>query len=173
MSRNISSPLRGGAAEKCAGATPKLKPCFRRDVSDRGNADGDRAGTAPRKTQEPAMDRRHLLAGLAGLPFATAAFAQTAQPQSPAAQTGGAAGGVYGAAGVTSGTQAGQGLGQPEQQWLQQTNGGQRRAADERDRAAESRGRGREAVREVRGRRAEWLGRGAALDAGAGRHRLA
>ena len=67
------------------------------------------------------MDRRHLLAGLAGLPFATAAFAQTAQPQSPAAQTGGAAGGVYGAAGVSSGTQAGQGLGQAEQQWLQQT----------------------------------------------------
>jgi putative membrane protein len=121
MSRNISSPLRGGAAEKCAGATPKLKPCFRRDVSDRGSADGDRAGTAPRKTQEPAMDRRHLLAGLAGLPFATAAFAQTAQPQSPAAQTGGAAGGVYGTAGVTNANSGAPGLGQAEQQWLQQT----------------------------------------------------
>src|SRR3954470_19055671 len=46
-------------------------------------------------------------------------------------------------------------------------------AADERDRSAEGAGRGREAVREVRGRRAEGLGRGAALDAGAGRHRLA
>src|SRR3954470_22933708 len=86
--------------------------------------DGDRAGTAPLETQETAMDRRHLLAGLAGLPFPTAAFAQTAQPQSPAAQTGGAAGGVYGTAGVTNanaGAQGGQGLGQAEQQWLQQT----------------------------------------------------
>src|SRR3954454_15088667 len=67
------------------------------------------------------MDRRHLLAGLAGLPFATAAFAQTAQPQSPAAQTGGAAGGVYGTAGVTNANSGAPGLGQAEQQWLQQT----------------------------------------------------
>src|SRR3954462_8547344 len=67
------------------------------------------------------MDRRHLLAGLAGLPFATAAFAQTAQPQSPAAQTGGAAGGVYGTAGVTNANAGAPGLGQAEQQWLQQT----------------------------------------------------
>jgi putative membrane protein len=68
------------------------------------------------------MDRRHVLAGLAGFPFASAAFAQTAQPQSPAAQTGGAAGGVYGTAGVTNANQAGgQALGQAEQQWLQQT----------------------------------------------------
>ncbi len=67
------------------------------------------------------MDRRHLLAGLAGLPFATAAFAQTAQPQSPAAQTGGAAGGVYGTAGVTNANTGAPGLGQAEQQWLQQT----------------------------------------------------
>src|SRR3954470_6909634 len=83
--------------------------------------DGDRAGTAPLETQETAMDRRHLLAGLAGLPFATAAFAQTAQPQSPAAQTGGAAGGVYGTAGVTNANSGAPGLGQAEQQWLQQT----------------------------------------------------
>lgn len=68
------------------------------------------------------MDRRHVLAGLAGFPFASAAFAQTAQPQSPAAQTGGAAGGVYGTAGVTNATQAGgQAMGQAEQQWMQQT----------------------------------------------------
>ena len=68
------------------------------------------------------MDRRHVVAGLAALPFASAALAQTAQPQSPAAQTGGAAGGVYGTAGVTNATQAGgQALGQAEQQWLQQT----------------------------------------------------
>ena len=68
------------------------------------------------------MDRRHVLAGLAGFPFASAALAQTAQPQSPAAQTGGAAGGVYGTAGVTNANQAGgQPLGQAEQQWLQQT----------------------------------------------------
>ena len=67
------------------------------------------------------MDRRHLLAGLAGLPFATAAFAQMAQPQSPAAQTGGAAGGVYGTAGVTNANTGAPGLGQAEQQWLQQT----------------------------------------------------
>src|SRR3954469_12886209 len=83
--------------------------------------DGHRAGTAPLETQEPAMDRRHLLAGLAGLPFATAAFAQTAQPQSPAAQTGGAAGGVYGTAGVTNANTGAPSLGQAEQQWLQQT----------------------------------------------------
>src|SRR5215208_6832674 len=78
--------------------------------------DGHRAGTAPLKTQEPAMDRRHLLAGLAGLPFATAAFAQTAQPQSPAAQTGGAAGGVYGTAGVTNANTGAPGLGQADEQ---------------------------------------------------------
>ena len=68
------------------------------------------------------MDRRHVLAGLAGFPFASAALAQTAQPQSPAAQTGGAAGGVYGTAGVTNANQAGgQALGQAEQQWLHET----------------------------------------------------
>jgi putative membrane protein len=67
------------------------------------------------------MNRRHLLAGLAGLPLATAAFAQTAQPQSPAAQTGGAAGGVYGGTGVTNASPGGQTLGHAEQQWLQQT----------------------------------------------------
>jgi putative membrane protein len=121
MSRNISRRLRRGAGAKCADATPKLKPCFRHNVSDRDGADGDGAGTAPLETQEPAMDRRHLLAGLAGLPFATAAFAQTAQPQSPAAQTGGAAGGVYGTAGVTNANSGAPGLGQAEQQWLQQT----------------------------------------------------
>src|SRR5215216_3526408 len=83
--------------------------------------DGHRAGTAPLETQEPAMDRRHLLAGLAGLPLATAAVAQTAQPQSPAAQTGGAAGGVYGTPGVTNANPGAQALGQAEQEWLQQT----------------------------------------------------
>ncbi|HEX8168764.1 MAG TPA: DUF4142 domain-containing protein [Beijerinckiaceae bacterium] len=68
------------------------------------------------------MDRRHVLAGLAGLPFAGAAFAQTAQPQSPAAQTGGAAGGVYGTAGVTNASPGGgQALGQAEQQWIRDT----------------------------------------------------
>jgi putative membrane protein len=67
------------------------------------------------------MDRRHVLAGLAGLPFATAVVAQTASPQSPAAQTGGAAGGVYGTAGVTNANPGAQALGQAEQQWLQQT----------------------------------------------------
>ena len=68
------------------------------------------------------MDRRHVLAGLAGFPFASAALAQTAQPQSPAAQTGGAAGGVYGTAGVTNANQAGaQAFGQAEQQWLRET----------------------------------------------------
>src|SRR5215207_2138152 len=45
----------------------------------------------------------------------------TAQPQSPAAQTGGAAGGVHGTAGVTNAS-PGQGqMGQAEQQWMQQT----------------------------------------------------
>ena len=58
------------------------------------------------------MDRRHLLAGIAGLSFASAAFAQTAQPQS-SAQAGGAA-----TVGTASGTQA---FGQAEQRWLQQT----------------------------------------------------
>jgi putative membrane protein len=68
------------------------------------------------------MDRRHVLAGLAGFPFASAALAQTAQPQSPAAQTGGAAGGVYGTAGVTNANQAGgQAMGQAEQQWMRET----------------------------------------------------
>src|SRR3954463_7009427 len=67
------------------------------------------------------MDRRHLLAGLAGLPFAATALAQSAQPQSPAAQTGGAAGGVYGTAGVTNSNQAPGQMGQAEQQWMQQT----------------------------------------------------
>src|SRR5215207_458531 len=112
MSRNISRRLRRGAGAKCADATPKLKPCFRHDVSD-GAARTAIAGTAPLETQEPAMDRRHLLAGLAGLPFATAAFAQTTQPQSPAAQTGGAAGGVYGTAGVTNANTGAPALGQP------------------------------------------------------------
>jgi putative membrane protein len=46
----------------------------------------------------------------------------TVQPQSPAAQTGGAAGSVHGAAGVTSAMPGGQGqVGQAEQQWMQQT----------------------------------------------------
>ena len=58
------------------------------------------------------MDRRHLLAGIAGLSFASAAFAQTAQPQS-STQAGGAA-----IVGTASGTQA---FGQAEQRWLQQT----------------------------------------------------
>ena len=58
------------------------------------------------------MDRRQLLAGIAGLSFASAAFAQTAQPQS-SAQAGGAA-----TVGTASGTQA---FGQAEQRWLQQT----------------------------------------------------
>ena len=55
------------------------------------------------------MDRRHLLAGIAGVSFASAAFAQTAQPQS-STQAGGSA--------PVSGAQA---LGQAEQRWLQQT----------------------------------------------------
>ncbi len=58
------------------------------------------------------MDRRQLLAGIAGLSFASAAFAQTAQPQS-STQAGGAA-----TVGTASGTQA---FGQAEQRWLQQT----------------------------------------------------
>ena len=58
------------------------------------------------------MDRRQLLAGIAGLSFASAAFAQTAQPQASAA-AGGAA-----TVGTASGTQA---FGQAEQRWLQQT----------------------------------------------------
>jgi putative membrane protein len=58
------------------------------------------------------MDRRHLLAGIAELSFASAAFAQTAQPQS-STQAGGAA-----TVGTASGTQA---FGQAEQRWLQQT----------------------------------------------------
>ena len=69
------------------------------------------------------MDRRLVLTGLAGL-LAAPALAQTAvTPQSPAAQTGGAAGGLYGSQGATSpaaGTQ-GQGVSQAEQQWMQQT----------------------------------------------------
>jgi putative membrane protein len=69
------------------------------------------------------MDRRHVLAGLAGIGVAPAAFAQTAvQPQSPAAQTGGAAGGVHGTAGVTHAMPGGQAqMGQAEQQWMNQT----------------------------------------------------
>ena len=68
------------------------------------------------------MDRRLVLAGLAGIAAAPVALAQnTAQPQSPAAQTGGAAGGVHGTAGVTNAS-PGQGqMGQAEQQWMQQT----------------------------------------------------
>jgi putative membrane protein len=69
------------------------------------------------------MDRRLVLMGLAGIGAAPAAFAQnTVPPQSPAAQTGGAAGGVHGTAGVTHATAAGHGqMGQAEQQWMQQT----------------------------------------------------
>ena len=54
------------------------------------------------------MDRRHLLAGMAGLSFASAGYAQTPQPQSlgPSGQAPGA--------GMASGAQA---LGQAEQQW--------------------------------------------------------
>jgi putative membrane protein len=54
------------------------------------------------------MDRRLVLAGLAGIAAAPVALAQnTAQPQSPAAQTGGAAGGVHGTAGVTTAGEGG------------------------------------------------------------------
>jgi putative membrane protein len=66
------------------------------------------------------MDRRYVLAGLAGVAIAPAALAQnTTQPRSPAAQTGGAAGGVHGTAGVTNAA-PGQ-MGQAEQQWMQDT----------------------------------------------------
>src|SRR5215208_1575417 len=58
------------------------------------------------------MDRRQLWAGIAGLSFASAAVAQTAQPQS-STQAGGAA-----TVGTATGTQA---FGQAEQRWLQQT----------------------------------------------------
>ena len=58
------------------------------------------------------MDRRHLLAGMAGLSFSSPGFAQTPQPQ-PSGPSGRAPG-----AGMASGAQA---LGQAEQQWLQQT----------------------------------------------------
>jgi len=58
------------------------------------------------------MDRRHLLAGMAGLSFSSPGFAQTSQPQ-PSGPSGRAPG-----AGMASGAQA---LGQAEQQWLQQT----------------------------------------------------
>jgi putative membrane protein len=69
------------------------------------------------------MDRRLVLTGLAGLVAAPALAQNAVTPQSPAAQSGGAAGGVYGNQGATSpaaGTQA-QGMSQSEQQWMQQT----------------------------------------------------
>jgi putative membrane protein len=69
------------------------------------------------------MDRRLVLTGLAGIAAAPVAFAQnTVQPQSPAAQTGGAAGGVHGMAGVTNASSGGHAqMGQAEQQWMRDT----------------------------------------------------
>src|SRR5215207_3494371 len=116
MSRNISRRLRRGAGAKCADATPKLKPCFR-------HARRGRRSPGPRRSKlrsPPWIDvifSPALPACLSRPPPSPRRRSRNRLPPRPAAPPAASTR----TAGVTNANTGAPGLGQAEQQWLQQT----------------------------------------------------